>query len=94
MCRSATTLYGTCLEDWAIDWEDANYENATHFQDSCRTWSWEMSLLERDAVRRGALDETGALVAACKARNSAMRSNDAACETYTEIDWSEPPWSE
>jgi hypothetical protein len=92
MCAAATTVYGTCLDDWELDWEAAGYRGPGDFDESCQTWVWEMQELEQDALKQGVLDESGAVAGACRERLAALSADDASCETYTALDWSRAPW--
>ena len=93
MCAAAAGLYGACLEDWGLDWSAAGYEDEDDYLESCRTWAWEMALLQQDALERGVEEAEGWLGTTCALRLRAFRSEDASCETYTSLDW-EPAWEE
>ena len=93
MCQAAGSLYATCLTDWGVDWSAAGYADEADFRVSCETWAWEMSILEADAIDRGALSEPGWLDRTCTERHSAFTAEDAECSTYSEVDWGQTPWS-
>ena len=93
MCTSAAALYGGCLSDWGADWSAAGFADEDGFVGSCETWGWEMSILEADAVERGALGEAGWLAETCAAREAAFSAEDAACSAYTDIEWDNVPWA-
>jgi len=92
MCAAGAAVYGACLEDWGVSWAEAGHEDRSDFLGSCETWAWEMSLLEADAVDRGAPGAEGATAEACDERRAALRAPDATCEAWTDVDWSTPPW--
>lgn len=83
MCAEATSLYGSCLDDWGADWTAAGYADADDFTASCQTWAVEMRLLERE------LDELGWTEQTCGER--AARFADGACVDFTETDWNQMP---
>jgi hypothetical protein len=91
MCASAEDLYGGCLDDWDVGWTAAGYADGDDFVDTCETWSWEMRHLERDARRRG-VAERGALDQTCTARDARFSADDATCDDFTDVDWSQTPW--
>lgn len=98
MCARAEALYGACLESWGLGWEAAGYADADDFLGRCETWAWEMRLLEEDAVRRGELEEAGAVDAACQERadrfeQAAADPADLDCEAYTGEAWDQVPWA-
>jgi len=93
MCVSAAALYGGCLTDWGVDWSAAGFVDEDAFLNSCRTWGWQMSLLQEAALEDGTLDDPGWLAATCTEREVAMSAEDAACSVYTDIEWNNAPWS-
>lgn len=84
MCRAATALYGTCLDEWGLDWSSAGYDDAAHFAESCETWAWTSRLLEADAGEDGAVDRV------CRTRRA--RFEAGTCEDLTAVDWNGLPW--
>ena len=92
MCVEAEALYGGCLEAWGLDWSAVGHRDGAEFRDSCATWSWEMAILERDAVRRGRIEGPGALEETCASRAAIFGADEATCADYTGLDWSLPPW--
>lgn len=97
MCVQAEALYGTCLEQWGVGWEAAGYADGDDFLASCETWAWEMELLEEAAVKRGELEQTGAVDATCNERAEAFAAAQADtagpdCAAYTDIAWDQAPW--
>jgi hypothetical protein len=77
MCDHATDLYGTCLDDWGLDWTAAGHEDADAHLESCEVWSWEQSLLHG----------TKKVNAVCTERASIFHHGD--CSDYSDIDWNE-----
>lgn len=94
MCGAAADLYGECLEDWGVAWADAGYDDEGDFRSSCETWAWEQRLLEEDAMDQGWTEDAGAVDRVCRRRADALSAEDAACDVYTDLDWSAPVWSE
>ena len=92
MCEAGARLYQDCLDDWGASWSDAGFESRADFVDGCRTWSWEMGLLEEDAVRSGMVRADGTVVEECRARRTSFTADEATCSTFTEIDWNQTPW--
>jgi hypothetical protein len=92
MCAAAAGLYGECLTSWGADWEAAGYADEDDFLEACETWSWEMSLLENDAVDQGNETASGSVVAACRERKDSFAAHDATCDAYTGTDWNARPW--
>ena len=93
MCQAGAALYRDCLDDWGATWADAGYAHRGDFVEACETWSWEMGLLEEDAVARGEDHAAGATVEACSDRAAAMEAPEATCEAWTGVDWTTPPWT-
>jgi len=84
MCAAAATTYGTCLEDWGLDWSAAGYEDDADFREVCETWAWEMRILEKETDADGWTDAT------CAARAELLGT----CEDYIGIDWNAGPGDE
>ena len=79
MCRSATALYGDCLETWGMTWSDAGYSHASSHQESCEVWSWEVAEVHGRNVSDGL----------CLDRGEIFRMGE--CSDYTDINWNEIP---
>ena len=77
MCAHATDLYGTCLDDWGLDWTAAGHEDADAHLESCEVWSWEQSLLHSKKTVNGI----------CRERASLFHQGE--CSDYSDIDWNE-----
>lgn len=92
MCVSAEALYGGCLEDWGAGWDAAGFQDHRDFLDACETWGWEMRLLEADAVKRGELEQEGAVDRLCSLRYQQLSDPEAVCADYTGMDWNAVPW--
>jgi hypothetical protein len=92
MCEMAAATYGTCLSEQGAAWTDAGYDDQDDFVASCDVWTFEMRLLEEDAVDRGSLEQTGAVDAACSNRRAALAQEGDSCDIFAEIDWATPPW--
>lgn len=87
MCAEAQTLYGACLEDWGLDWEDAGYSDGQDFQASCEVWTWELLILEEEAVSNGDADAANRTDQMCIERLSDLTADEATCAAYTEREW-------
>jgi hypothetical protein len=87
MCASAAALYGGCLADWGADWMAAAYADEDDFLDACDTWAFEMRELEGE-------QHEGETSDACVDRAAVFSSEEAACDDFTGLDWSLPPWEE
>ena len=92
MCRAAADLYGDCLDEWGVDWAAAGYDNEKAYIHSCETWSWEMSILEEDALDNDQIDKGGWVESTCEDRDAIFSRDDATCLDYTDIDWNHTPW--
>jgi hypothetical protein len=91
MCDAGAALYGGCLEDWGVAWSAAGYADEEDWRAACDAWTWEMALLEQDAVARGRA-RGGELLALCAEREALWIDDGATCTDYTSVDWSEVPW--
>ncbi len=86
MCEAAVGPRWDCLARSGLDWEAAGYADAEDFEAACRTWAWEMRLLEEDAGLEGEVD------AACALRAEALAAPGADCDTWSRWDWNALPW--
>ncbi|MCK6504031.1 hypothetical protein L6R53_11625 [Myxococcota bacterium] len=84
MCAAAADLYGGCLDDWGATWTDAGYADADDFVDGCKTWAWEMRLLEETHAIEGWTDEI------CVERADLFMEGE--CSAFTGVDWNAMPW--
>lgn len=91
MCVSATILYGACLNDWGVSFEEAGYTSAAGFRDSCDTWAWERAYFEADALKEGELDEPGWLEATCTGGLQLFDAPETECADYLAYDWLRVP---
>ena len=94
MCQAGAALYGDCLDDWGATWADAGYAHRGDFVEACETWSWEMGLLEEDAVARGE-DHARQAQRSRHVPTALQRweAPEATCEAWTGVDWNTPPWT-
>ena len=77
MCKDATRLYGSCLEEWGVEWPEAGFADEAAHQESCEVWSWESSELEG----------TGKVNDLCDERRALLHTGE--CSDYTSIDWND-----
>ena len=58
------SLAGT-LSKWSVsarlgsDWSAVGYEGAQGHLDACRTWAWEQSIFEKEALESGLIETLG-----------------------------------
>ena len=94
MCLSATVLYGTCIQEWALSFEEVGYTSAQSFRESCETWAWQRDFFEEEAVKEGQLSEMGWLEDTCLEGWVLFDSPDATCDDYFSFDWTRVPGGE
>ncbi|MDP6933117.1 MAG: hypothetical protein QGG40_09380 [Myxococcota bacterium] len=76
MCETAADLYGSCLEEWSLDWSAAGFQDEQDYLQVCDTWAWEQRLLADDPSR---VDQV------CEERDSVFQHGS--CSEYTSTDW-------
>ena len=87
MCLAGTLLYGACLQDWGLDWFAVGYEGAQGHLDACRTWSWEQSIFEKEALKNGLIETSGWLENTCEQGAQLFQNPEASCNDYTGFSW-------
>lgn len=87
MCAASREVYGTCLEEWGLDWQAAGYLDADDFEGRCTTWAWELRLLAADAGQPGRVVD-----AECSERLDTWTVPGASCSSWTAVDWTALPW--
>ena len=87
-CATLLEAQQSCLDDLELEWTDLGHESPESFAHSCETWSWELAVLERDAVRRGEATK-GAAADHCAERTAEL--GDASCIDLQRLDW-RVPW--
>ena len=92
MCDAGAALYGGCLDGWGVEWSSAGYDDEQDWREACAAWAWELRLLEADAVAHGQA-QGGEDDALCVEREALWRDDGATCTDYSQVDWSEVPWS-
>ena len=92
MCAQAAAVQCGCLDAWESDWSDLGYADQQDFYARCQTWSWEMRLLEADAVDRGELDQAGVVDETCRTRAEVLMAQELTCSEFSSLDWSVTPW--
>ncbi|MED5371294.1 MAG: hypothetical protein VX899_09785 [Myxococcota bacterium] len=87
MCAEAQSLYGACLEDWGLGWEDAGYSDGQDFQASCEVWTWELLVLEEEEISAGDPSAAHRTESMCSERLADLSADEATCSAYTEQQW-------
>ena len=94
MCLSATVLYGSCIQEWEISFEEVGYASAQSFRESCETWAWQRSFFEEEALEEGLLAEKGWLEDTCGEGLALFDAPESNCQDYFSFDWTQVPGRE
>ena len=89
LCEQTATAYDSCLQQQDLDWQATDYSGRDDFIGRCETWAWELSMLERDALKRGEIEQPQ-VDGACQERNVVMAESEP-CDAVTTA-WSAVPW--
>ncbi|MBN2798171.1 MAG: hypothetical protein JXX28_03420 [Deltaproteobacteria bacterium] len=86
-CEAGESLLARCGT-----WEEGGFDDRADFIERCATWSWELRLLEAEALQSGVLQRRGAVDATCRERTELLTSDQADCESWASLEWSTAPW--